>query len=489
MRLHKRNIFTIIISAIFILILIYSSNNFIRINYLIDSLKSFYYGITGEYNGSGDFRIVEVETCNYINPYKSLSQEFIHFGNMLFIHAVNGESINRIAKKAIKYTLFYKSYKLANAIMSYNGLDKDTIGSDMILYIPYSLPSILPDLKNHKKPDIVYTRGLYFNANSIGGEKFFNKIFHFREAGINAIVFDVKDVDGNISYLSHVPDVIEFDTHKKRTLDNIDRMIRILKQAGIYTIARIAVFRDHLLCSKKPDYAIHSKRTGKQWNPGSKELWCDPTNKYVQDYNIHLAIEMAEKGVDEIQFDYIRFPTKGDLNDAKFAFHYGTMSKEAVIEHFLKRAYKEISGRNTLLSIDIFGVTAWGKEEDIKKLGQRIEVLSRYCDVISPMLYPSHFNDDFDGFPNPGDEPYHFIYKGLIRTDSLANGKVIRPWLQAFGWRVTNYNEDYIIKQVIASREAGAYGYMFWNSSNSYDVVYRALRRLIAMNNEQHKEQ
>ena len=168
----------------------------------------------------------------------------------------------------------------------------------------------------------------------------------------------------------------------------------------------------------------------------------------------------------------------GNLSDADYAWHFGKMEKEEVIAHFLKRASSEIHARNTRVSIDIFGVVAWGKSVDIRKTGQKVELLAKYCDVISPMLYPSHFNDDFDGFSKPGDNPYYFIYQGCKRVKSLAGNTRVRPWLQAFKWRVSNYNEEYILKQVKASHDAGAEGYLFWNAGNNYGTVLKAMASL-----------
>ncbi len=234
------------------------------------------------------------------------------------------------------------------------------------------------------------------------------------------------------------------------------------------------MFHDHVLYRKNPHFAIRG-HDGKHWNSGSGELWCDPTNRHVQDYSIELAEELADMGVDEIQFDYIRFPTTRSLSTAALAHHFGVMSTEQTITDFLKRAHERISAKNTRLSIDIFGIVAWGKNVDIRSTGQRIELLAKHCDAISPMLYPSHFNNDFDGFSRPGDNPYHFIYHGCKKVAALAGGTVIRPWLQAFKWRVSNYDEQYIIDQVRASNDAGAYGYLFWNAANNYDMVYRVL--------------
>jgi hypothetical protein len=155
------------------------------------------------------------------------------------------------------------------------------------------------------------------------------------------------------------------------------------------------------------------------------------------------------------------------------------MTRADAITHFLKRAHAVIAKRNARLSIDIFGVVAWGKSVDIDSTGQRIELLARHCDVISPMLYPSHFNDDFDGYAKPGDNPYYFIYSGCQKVIGLA-GKtaVVRPWLQAFRWRVSHYNRQYILTQIKATNDSGAKGYLFWNASNDYNTVLHALEEM-----------
>jgi len=476
---RKKYILLLIIAHI-LPILIYVSNNFNGINYHVDTVKSFFYYIYELLNPQeNNFRIIDPLYCKkYNKTYNRLPEGFIHSGHMLFYKAKNRISLRRIAEKSIVYTHFYRIYKLERAIKEFNGIINNSIKRGMVIYIPYSLPILLPDIKRRRKPEIKYIRGLYFTGNSVGSEMIWHTIRKYRDIGINAIVFDAKDITGIVNYFSYIPDVREYNVHEKRTIDDIDKLIRILREINIYTIARISVFRDQLICKRNPNFAIRSKSSGGIWNARSKELWCDPTNKFVQDYNIALAIELAERGVDEIQFDYIRFPTVGDLRDAGYKYHFGEMSNEDTISLFLKRAYNEISKRNTLLSIDIFGVVAWGKMVDIRKTGQKVELLSRYCDIISPMLYPSHFADNFDGFEKPGDNPYYFIYNGCKRLGALSGGKTIRPWIQAFKWRTTSYDEAYILEQIKACENAGTFGYMFWNSKNKYEMVYKALSRL-----------
>ncbi len=313
---------------------------------------------------------------------------------------------------------------------------------------------------------------------TVGNNTILKNLERYRTLGINTIVFDIKDINGDLTHYSRIPEAREYGTDAKRAIDNMPKFIRTLKENGFYTVARIAVFHDHLLRKRDPKLAIRSRRGG-VWNADAKEKWCDPTNRKVQDYNINLAVELAEMGADEIQFDYIRFPTTGNLDDADYAYSFGRMSNDRAITHFLKRAHEKIAARNARFSIDIFGVVAWGKAVDIASTGQRIELLARHCDIISPMLYPSHFNDDFDGYAKPGDNPYYFIYSGCKRVIALS-GKhaIVRPWLQAFRWRVSNYNRKYILTQIKATNESGANGYLFWNASNDYDTVLDALEEI-----------
>ncbi len=402
-------------------------------------------------------------------------------GRFLFFTAEKETTAIAVARRAISHTMFYTVEQLGSAIKKANGFQDSRILAGTTLLIPGALPPYVKLPHNTALPAIPKTIGIYYTGHVIGKESTPGLIEKYRAAGVNTIVFDAKDITGIVNYRSKVPLVVQHNLHEKAPIGNIDFLIRFLKERGIYTIARIAVFHDHLLYKKVPEYAIRTA-DGKPWNSDSNELWCDPTNRHVQNYAIALAEELADKGVDEIQFDYIRFPTKGGLSRAVLAHHDGRKAPEEVIEHFLRRAYEVLSAKNVRLSVDLFGIVAWGKEIDVRKTGQRIERLAKFCDAISPMLYPSHFNDDFDGYKNPGDNPYYFIFEGTKKFKALANGTIIRPWLQAFRWRVSSYNEKYIVEQIRASDDAGGYGYLFWNASNNYETVFAAL---VSMNSRE----
>ncbi|HDP80653.1 MAG TPA: hypothetical protein ENN21_07410 [Spirochaetes bacterium] len=475
---HKHILFFILCAGILQLLVLLNFEGYL---YLSDSAQSFvmqtWRKVVPPRHG---FTVVPPEGARrYKAVYEKMPPGLAHCGLMLFYEAPRDISIAALAGFSLRYTRYYKSYQLEKDIRKYNGLKNGrSIKKGDVIYIPHPLPALAYDLARDSLPVPVFSRGLYYTGSTAGRSSFFEMLDPYIRQGVNTVVFDAKDITGIINYHSHVPAVVDLNTHGKRTIDDLEKFIRELRKRNIYIIARVAVFHDHLLHRKRPDLAIQSASTGKPWRGPGQELWCDPTSRAVQDYNLSIAVELAEHGVDEIQFDYIRFPTGGNQGDARFAYNFGKMSTADTITGFLRRAHGEISRRNTLLSIDIFGVVAWGKAADIRNTGQDIKMLSKYCDVISPMLYPSHFNDDFDGHAKPGDQPYYFIYTGCAKVRSLAEGTLVRPWLQAFRWRTSSYDADYILQQIRGAYDAGAKGYLFWNASNNYDTVYRALSEM-----------
>ncbi|MBU6429922.1 MAG: hypothetical protein KGR26_12990, partial [Cyanobacteria bacterium REEB65] len=236
---------------------------------------------------------------------------------------------------------------------------------------------------------------------------------------------------------------------------------------------------DPILARLRPDLAIHSKKhPGKLWLQHGKTAWVDPNQPEVQDYNIRLATEVAAAGVDEIQFDYVRFPGEGDTSDCAFSFNPAVTPKHVVITGFLKRAREALRPYRCLLGIDVFGVAAWGKKIDEQIIGQRIHDMAQYVDVISPMVYPSHFYGTFDGYGYPGDHPYYFVSQGVARVREKVGPRVtIRPWLQAFTFRVHHFDPHYVERELQAARDAKACGWLLWNAGNKYDVAFTGVTR------------
>ncbi|HPJ42149.1 MAG TPA: putative glycoside hydrolase [Spirochaetota bacterium] len=450
--------------------------------YISDYIRSMAIRIFNLYGSSGGgVSLISGDKYRaYVKTYAELPAGYFHFGSTLLYRAPKNIRLPELLLNSIEYTEFYKLHDYRKAFLNFNRVTGNIVNRGEIVVISTPLHYFSNDVFAGRTPEIKFTRGLYFSGDRAGSPSFLSRLPYFKSIGINSIVFDVKDITGIVHLKnSRVREVKELGLNRDGAIDNLPMLVRQCRKNGIYMIARISVFRDHLLYEMDPSSRIRSGRTGRGWNHGTKELWCDPTNKKVQDYNIALAAELAASGVDEIQFDYIRFPTAGDQDDAIFAWPDGKRSRVDEITGFLKRAHREVASYDAFLSIDIFGVTAWGKDVDIQKLGQQIELLAANCDIISPMLYPSHFNDHFDGFAKPGDHPYHFIFSGCKKVIELAGKKaLVRPWLQAFSWRVSRYNAEYILEQVKAANDSGAYGYLFWNASNKYDEVFRAMEEL-----------
>jgi hypothetical protein len=219
----------------------------------------------------------------------------------------------------------------------------------------------------------------------------------------------------------------------------------------------------------------------------------------VQDYNLTLARLAVAAGADEIQFDYVRFPAEGDQADATFEFESWNAAaspageaspspspeapprwtRSRVITEFLERAYKEIHPTGVLLSLDVFGVMAWERSVDLAHTGQNIAEMARHCDVLSPMIYPSHFFG-MDGYERPGDAPERFIGSSMkrFREITAGSGVVLRPWLQAFAWRTPSYSPEYVVTQVRVAQQNGGVGYLFWNASNDYSKPFAAMPAL-----------
>jgi len=157
------------------------------------------------------------------------------------------------------------------------------------------------------------------------------------------------------------------------------------------------------------------------------------------------------------------------------------MQRSDVIANFLDRAYTQIHPTGVLLSLDVFGVMAWQRPVDLAHTGQDIVAMAQHCDVISPMIYPSHFFG-MDGIAHPGDAPEHFIGESMDRFRLITkdSGVVIRPWLQAFAWRTKTYSPKYVEVQIEVAKQKGGIGFLFWNANNDYSKPYTAMPEMRA---------
>ena len=323
-------------------------------------------------------------------------------------------------------------------------------------------------------------RGIYLTGYMAGSLRGVELIRRWRAAGGNAVVFDIKDFDGMVN----VPFNHPLAPARRPLISNLPKFVRFLHSLDMHAIARIALFRDENIAQHHGALAVQSRSTHQPWRENGKLVWTDPSQPDVQEYDLALAKLVAQSGADEIQFDYVRFPAEGNQKDAQFVFQSDPkMHRDDVIAKFLEEAYSELHPMGVLVSLDVFGVMAWQRSVDLSHTGQDIVQMARYCDVLSPMIYPSHFFG-MDKIAHPGDEPAHFIGESMDRFELITKGSgvVIRPWLQAFHWRTKTYSPEYIKIQVETARSKGGIGFLFWNAANDYSKPFVAMPEMKAAN-------
>jgi len=288
---------------------------------------------------------------------------------------------------------------------------------------------------------------------------------------LNAVVIDIKGDRGWIPYRTEVEAALAAGAQGPVIMKDFAGLIADLKARGVYTIARIVTFKDNILANHRPDLAITDTRTGKPWIDNEKLAWVDPFREEVWAYNIAIAKEAASKGFDEIQFDYVRFPTDGRLSAARYSRPNNKETRLPTIAGFLGRARRELGPLGVFVAADVFGYTAFNENDT--DIGQRIEELAPNLDYICPMVYPSGYHVGIPGFRNPVLNPYEVVNQSvkLIRKRSAGLTVQVRPWLQdfkdyAFDKRIFGVAE--IRAQIRGADEGGGVGWMLWNPRNDY---------------------
>ncbi|WDP92526.1 MAG: hypothetical protein HUN04_23515 [Desulfobacter sp.] len=314
-------------------------------------------------------------------------------------------------------------------------------------------------------PDTV--KGVFLPPQSFDDRKLDEFLHYAALAGLNAAVLHVKDPRGRIYWPSPHPAAVKMNAF--RGGPNAGHAIRRLKNHGIRVIAKVDVFADHLFAAFHPETGIRDALTGRLWTDRSGLHWTNPFDHRVWAYNTQLCTELAQMGFDEIQFDYIRFPSDGILKRIIYPEPYIGMTKAEAISGFLKTARDTLSPMNITISADVFGLTAW-KRADFG-VGQVIEMIMPHIDVICPMFYPSHFPRGFMGLDLPGKYPGLIMEKSIERLKKRTT-KPIRPWLQGF-W----YDSSEIIAQLAAVRKTGIPGWTVWHASGNYETTYGALSK------------
>lgn len=319
----------------------------------------------------------------------------------------------------------------------------------------------------------VAAKGIYVSGWVAGSPRMNALIDLVRETELNAVVIDVKDDHGNITYQSTLPKVAEMG-NSVAYIKDLDALLQRLDREGIYAIARIVVFKDPALGKNRPDLVILGP-SGLPWRDRIHATWADPYNREVWAYNVAVAKEAAARGFQEIQFDYVRFPSDGNLDGLVYPAATGE-KRSRVIADFLAYARRELEPLGAFVSADVFGLVT--SAADDLGIGQYWEELAPSVDYMSPMVYPSHYALRSYGLPDPDAAPYETVYRAM--QDALrrtaGTGARIRPWLQDFTLR-NRYDANMVRAQIKAVQDSGLDEWMLWNPYSNFTASALEKRR------------
>jgi len=338
-------------------------------------------------------------------------------------------------------------------------------------------------------------KAVYMTSWSSGSEKKTDYLIKLiKETELNAVVIDIKDFSGYITYDIKNSDVEKYGAKQIRTL-KINSLIKKFHDENIYVIARITIFQDPILAKAHPEWAIHSKTKCQSSNINCQMLsstlwldhkglaWMDPAAKEVWDYNVAIGKDALNRGFDELNFDYIRFASDGFIGDMGFPVWNEIIPKQEVIKNFFKYLREQFS--DAKISADLFGQATIDKND--LGIGQIIEDAYAYFDYICPMVYPSHYAKMFLGYKNPANYPYEVVkYSMDSALQKIGNWKLeignslainkspkLRPWLQDFDLGA-DYDAKKVKKQIqgvydsASSTPESINGWMLWSPSNVY---------------------
>ncbi|RBW71076.1 putative glycoside hydrolase [Bacillus taeanensis] len=345
------------------------------------------------------------------------------------------------------------------------------------------LPELMPRFKydtglTFQYPDAV--RGIYVTGHSAGGSRFTQLINLINNSELNAMVIDIKDDYGNLTYVPNEEDPLhEFG---QPFIKDPRAVLEELEKQKIYPIARVVVFKDSVLAQKKPELSF--KENGSLWKNRREEAFVNPFMKEVWEHNVQIAISAAKLGFKEIQFDYVRFPEGFEKRDQTLTYNegeYASLEEDNVqkrvkaVTDFVAYAKEQLKPYDVDVSVDIFGYSATLPEAP--GIGQNFSKISSHVDVISSMIYPSHWTSYF-GIAKPDLEPYRLVseYAKVENQilSKLENRPTSRPWIQDFtasylgsgNYRV--YGKKEVEDQIRALNEQNINEFLLWNAGNSY---------------------
>lgn len=320
-------------------------------------------------------------------------------------------------------------------------------------------------------------KGIYVTGPRAGSSTYMKELIDLVEATeLNAMVIDIKNDSGEITYNMDLP-IVEEISATQNYIRDMEELIKTLKEKDIYLIARIVAFKDPILAKNKPELSVKNQ-DGSIFHDKAGHPWVNPYKKEVWDYLMDISKKAIDLGFDEIQFDYIRFSTDKRIKDVDFGEEAVNKSKIDIITEFTKYANETLKPLGAYVSADVYGAII-DSEIDAKIVGQSYVEMSKHLDYICPMVYPSHYADGSYGIKYPDLEPYNLILKSMEASQIVLNvipegepKAIVRPWLQDFTakWlgNYKTYGGQEIKDQIKAVYDAGYEEWILWNGSNNY---------------------
>lgn len=326
-------------------------------------------------------------------------------------------------------------------------------------------------------------RALYAPASVFEGAGYLaSMLTTIANTNANAMVIDVKESGGYLYYATDLPEARQAGAVMPQPLLHLDTLLPMLKKRGIYTIARMVVMKDDTLPKSRPQLAVHYANTGRPWTDFGGNTWLDPFEPGVAEYIASIAGDLAAKGFDEVQLDYVRFFSDGNYNTADTSLPNTQSFRLPAIRRLFRLVSDTLAPTKTFLGADVFPISFIA--DDDQGIGQRPEVIMPYVDYFDPMVYPSHYAPYTWGYASPNDHPYEIISRSLKLMNAEAVGlpMVIRPWIQDFGLPgMRTYTVADVRTEMKALSDNGAVGWMIWNASAQFTVA--ALSRPLAGEN------
>jgi len=323
---------------------------------------------------------------------------------------------------------------------------------NQVAVAPASGPRALP----------VEIRGVHVSMGLASLPGKLDEYLDLERVGLTALELDVKDENGQIGFASRdVP--LAAKVGAARDFYSPRAVARLTHERDVYLIGRVVVFEDPILSRARPDLAI--RRSDRSvWRDSAGLGWTNPYDRRVWDYNVDVAVAAARAGFDEIMFDYVRFPSDGDVQSAVYG-NRGVLTKREAVPAFLRYAAARLGRYDVRISAAVFGLSA---TRDLG-IGQLPRRMAMHVDALYAMTYPSLFGPGELGLADPSAAPGETVSRALRRFEITLRGMhvLVVPWVQDFTF-TTPFGLEQVRAQIDAARRAGAKGFMLWNAEGVY---------------------